>query len=205
MNKVKYIYMYGLLFFSSFTVFSYICYYTDINFPHIRVKQESKEIIQKHYENMLPHVSVNLALGTITLYIFEHVNYNSNDCNFFINFLFWYILADLFFYTIHRTLHTKLFYFLHEKHHEYVYTFGIGAIYSSIPEFILGNMLALIMPAYILKTPYYFNCFIIIYSTFYTTVISHGGYIKSNKHLMHHKKRTCNFGLGIMDRVFNTY
>ena len=176
-----------------------------MNYSQFRVKTESIDAIQKHYEKMIPQVSLNLVLGTITLHIFEYVKYNPNDYTFLINFLLWFLLSDLFFYTIHRLLHRKQLYFLHEQHHEYVYTFGVGAIYSSCPEFIFGNMLVLIVPAYILKIPYFFNCFIIVYSTFYTTFISHGGYISSNNHLKHHRKRTCNFGLGFMDKLFNTY
>jgi len=45
---------------------------------------------------------------------------------------------------------------------------------------------------------------IVKFATFFTVVLSHGGYIVSKSHLNHHLKYRCNYGLAFMDRLLGT-
>ena len=55
------------------------------------------------------------------------------------------ILADFFFYIVHRILHTPRFYYLHKKHHEFNNPYGIGGIYWSIFEMVSANLTAMML------------------------------------------------------------
>ena len=107
------------------------------------------------------------------------------------------------FFTIHKALHRKELYYLHKKHHEYVYTYGIGSIYSSCFEFIVGNLFSLSYPIILLKIPRPHAYIITAMTTFFTVIVSHGGYFKNNKHLQHHITRSKNFGLGLSDIIYS--
>lgn len=196
--------MFAFLFFFTFTTSSILCYYIDINHPKLRVKPESNEVVKKEYLHMLPQVSINLFIGTTILYILD-LNYNTvtNHYHFFTNFFLWFILSDFMFFFIHKTLHRKELYYLHKKHHEYIYTYGIGSIYSSCFEFIVGNIFPLSYPIIILRIPIVHGYIISIMATLFTVIVSHGGYFKSSKHLQHHITRSKYFGLGISDRIYS--
>lgn len=199
--------MFEIIFFLTFCFSSFICFVIDMYYPKLRIKPETNEIVKKEYINMLPQVLLNLSIGTSILHVIDNNYYYDETNNFylFFNFVLWFILADFTFFFVHINLHRKQLYWLHKKHHEYIYTYGIGAIYSSCFEFIFGNIFALTLPLLIVKMPRIHVNKIIIFSTASTVLFSHGGYIKSNKHLQHHKLRTKNFGLGISDRIYGTY
>ena len=196
--------MFAFIFFFTFTVSSLFCYFVDINYPQLRVKPEPNEIVKKEYLHMLPQVSANLFIGTVFLNIID-LNYYTitNNFNLFTNLFFWFILSDGMFFTIHKTLHRKELYYLHKKHHEYVYTYGIGSIYSSCFEFIVGNLFSLSYPIILLKIPRPHAYIITSIATFFTVVISHGGYLKDADHLQHHITRSKNFGLGLSDIIYS--
>lgn len=195
--------MFDNLFFFTFIFISYACYLIDINYPSLRVKAETKEIIKKDYNNMLPQVSLNLLIGSLILNRIDKYYDNYNNNYFIINFICWFVVSDFIFFFIHKNLHKKQFYWLHKKHHEYIYTYGIGAIYSSCFEFIFGNIFPLSAPLYIFNLPRSHTNIIIVFSTFFTVFISHGGYFKNSGHLDHHIARTKNFGFGLSDRIYS--
>ena len=198
--------MFEIIFFLTIFLSSFICFIIDIYYPKLRIKPEINEIVKKEYKKMLPQVLINLSIGSSMLHIIDNYYYEeSNNFYFIFNFLLWFILADFSFFFVHINLHRKQLYWLHKKHHEYIYTYGIGAIYSSCFEFIFGNIISLSFPFLFIKMPRMHICWIIIFSTASTVFFSHGGYIKNNKHLQHHKLRTKNFGLGISDRIYGTY
>jgi sterol desaturase/sphingolipid hydroxylase (fatty acid hydroxylase superfamily) len=196
--------MFALLFFFTFTGSSLFCYYIDINHTSLRVKHESNEIVKKEYLHMLPQVITNLFIGTILLYIIDLNFYAiTNNYYFFVNFFLWFIFTDCMFFFIHKTLHRKELYYLHKKHHEYIYTYGIGSIYSSCFEFIVGNIFPLSYSIILLRIPRSHAYIITMIATFFTVIVSHGGYFKQNKHLQHHIIRSKNFGLGLSDRIYS--
>lgn len=195
--------MFDILFFSTFLFTSLTCYVIDINYPLLRVKKETTEIIKKEYVNMLPQVSLNVFIGTFILNRIGKYYNNNNNNYFIINFILWFIFSDIIFFFVHKNLHKKQFYWLHKKHHEYIYTYSIGAIYSSCFEFIFGNVLPLSLPIILFDIPKHHANIIVVFSTFFTVFVSHGGYFKNNKHLEHHITRTKYFGLGFTDRLYS--
>ena len=93
---------------------------------------------------MLPQVLTNLSIGTGMLHIMDNYYYKeTNNFYFIFNFVLWFILSDFIFFFVHINLHRKQLYWLHKKHHEYIYTYGLGAIYSSCFEFVFGNIFPL--------------------------------------------------------------
>lgn len=198
--------MFEVIFFLTFCLSSLFCYFLDIYFPNLRVKPETNEIVNKEYIKMLPQVLTNLSIGSVILNIIDNNYYEeTNNLLFIYNFIGWFIISDFIFFFVHINLHRKQLFWLHKKHHEYIYTYGLGAIYSSCFEFIFGNILALNTPLLFIKIPRNQIYGIIAFSTSATVIFSHGGYIRNNKHLQHHRLRTTNFGLGISDRIFGTY
>ena len=187
--------------------FSTLCFIIDYYFPYYRIEPLEKTKVINEYNKIIPNVCLNIIVTQpffyLSNYYYRIITKNNNS--FFYNYLVWVLISDLIFYTTHRILHLKRFYFLHALHHSYRYTFGIGAIYSHPIEFIVNNLGSLIVPILILGIPQYQVCFIIIITSFITVVISHGGYIKDQSHLIHHLKCKYNYGLFITDYIFGTH
>ena len=158
---------------------------------------------------MSPLVIFNLVAAYPFFHYAEtnHIQkYDSNTFYPFVNFLLWLLTTDLLFYTIHRAFHTKYLYFIHSIHHNFNYTYGMGAIYAHPIELYLANLLPLAAPMIIFKIPHRQCDIIVFFSTMYTIIISHGGFkLKMGSgHLYHHLKYKCNYGLLKMDRFMGT-
>jgi hypothetical protein len=204
------IYSYADLFFFSYILSSGLCFFVDIFLPKYRVNYCTQDKVVAEYKNMLPLCALNSGLGYIYLDLMEYYftdKENYNDNNLIENFLLWSVLTDFVFYLTHRIFHLKRLYYFHSIHHEYNYTFGMGAIYAHPLDFLITNLVSVSLPILIFKIPYYHSCFITIFATCYTTIISHGGYDNSlgEGHLIHHVKRTHNYGLFIFDRLLGTH
>ena len=200
--------MYYWYFLSSFSLSSFACYIFDIFKPSWRVNAKSISEINNDYVKMLPNVCSNLLVAIPIINNTEIYlnNQEIKSSNFIYNFVIWLSLADIIFYSIHRAFHTKLLYFLHEKHHRFSYTYGMGSIYASVPDFVFANLFPVIAPLFLLQPPDYFVQFIIFFSTIYTVVISHGGFKIFNKtHLFHHIYRNKNYGLLLSDRLLGSF
>lgn len=198
--------MFYELFLSSYLFFSMICFIIDYYYPYYRLIPYEKTKIIKEYKKMMPIVFLNIVISHPFFYLSK--NYykiiNKNNNYFFYNFFLWLILSDIIFYTTHRILHTKKLYFIHALHHSYRYTFGLGAIYAHPIEFVLNNLCSLIVPILLLGIPSNHVTIIILLISFMTVVLSHGGYIKDQSHLIHHLKYTYNYSFFITDYIFGT-
>ena len=199
--------MLNTIFFTSYILFSFICFNIDYFFTNVRLDKPDKNTIIKHYNKMLPNVSQNLILGSLFFYISEKIynpeKYNNNY--FIINFILWLCLTDILFYISHYAFHSKKLYFLHSKHHDFHYTYALGAIYAHPLDFLIVNLLPTTIPIFVFSIPINHINIIILFSVFTTTIISHGGYIEDQNHLTHHLKRTSNYGLLFSDIIFGTY
>ena len=200
----------GFIFLSCYFLSSLFCYGIDILHPDFRVKMESTSVVNREYLNMLPIASTNALIGAgILSAVDNHLSKkeNLNDNYFIANFFLWLIVTDFWFYFMHRLFHTKLLYKYHRVHHDYSYTFGMGAIYAHPLDFLITNIFPISFPIFWFGIPYYHTTIIIMFSTCYTIIISHGGYkINACKgHLIHHVKRKHNYGLFIFDRVLGTH
>ena len=200
----------GFIFLSCYILSSFFCYLIDIYRPDFRLKMELPSIVNREYKNMIPLCSVNALTGTAVLALIDnHIEtYGDYNNNYFItNFILWLIITDFWFYFLHRLFHQKLLYKYHAVHHNYNYTFGIGAIYAHPIDFLVTNIFPVSFPIFWLSIPYKHTTIITIFSTCYTTIISHGGFkVNASKgHLIHHVKRKHNYGLIIFDRLLNTH
>ena len=198
--------MFPIIFINSYILSSFVCFIADYFFPQTRINPLPKQTIIKNYKQILPYVLINLCIS-YPIFDIANIYYNTikpNNLNPIINIFLWLCLSDLIFYTVHRLLHTKQLYFIHSIHHEYRYTHGIGAIYAHPIEFVLNNIVALVLPIYFIGIPLYQGYLIMVFSTFYTVVISHGGFIKDQDHLIHHQTYKYNYGLFVMDNIFRT-
>lgn len=199
------------LFFIFFYGSSLFCAFFDFNYPNYRITK-SQENILKDYKKIAIKVNKNLLISYPVFELFENkilVSENIKDNFYHYNSIYyyftWLILADLLFYSFHRAVHHPKLFFLHKQHHEYIYPYGISAIYSSYIEFILGNLVPLLLPCYLLDIPDEIIRNLIIYSTMWTVIVSHSSLQTfENKHNIHHQKLKYNYGLFISDYIFNT-
>jgi len=222
-------YMYFL---TTYSVCSVSCFLLEIIAPSMRVKEITRHEIVQNYKIMTPTVVANLALAypyysAIEKYLtFDNIIVlNCNDdfsdgyydgysdvycCSlwylyFFYYFFIWLLLTDVSFFAVHYMLHTPQMYWLHAKHHSFRYTHGIGAIYSSVFEFVVGNLGTATLPIYVFSIPQDYVKIIIVLASFYTVVISHSGFKCVNKtHLTHHLKYKVNYGLFLTDKIMGT-
>mgnify|MGYP003683513065 CR=1 FL=1 len=196
-------------FLNTFCVSSLMCFFVDIFAPHYRVNNVSRETIFTDYQNMLPRVAGNLVISYPYFYIVEKYItqiIQPNTYSLLTNIALWVLLMDIMFYSIHRAFHCKYLYHYHSIHHTYRYTYGMGAIYAHWIEFIVANLIPISVPMLLFKFPFYICNNIVLCATFYTVVISHGGFKipLSGGHLYHHLKYKYNFGLFRMDHLMKT-
>lgn len=200
------------LFVITYTFTSLLCFIIEMSMPGVRYYTISENKILINYYDMLPTVIINLLIAYPYFYYIEpyiiYPNLNTDNIYWYLSlvyyFILWLILSDMFFYTIHRLFHHKKLYWLHSKHHKYRYTHGMGAIYASIPDFIICNLVPLTLPIMIMNIPYDYVKMIVIFSSFTTVFVSHSGFIWFNTHLFHHLKFTVNYGFMISDKLFGT-
>lgn len=212
--------MFYKYFITSFSFSSLGCFIYEIFDPNIRVKVIPRSQIIVNYQKMLPSVTGNLLLAYPSFFLSEkYLLYDKLIFSWdyaFVNTILWYfyfiyyffawlLLTDIFFYSVHYMLHTRQLYWLHAKHHSFRYTHAIGAIYSSVFEFLVGNLAAAGLPIYILSIPQDYVKIIIMIASMYTSAISHSGFnIVSKGHMTHHLKYKVNFGLAFVDRFVGT-
>jgi len=197
--------MYFDIFSISYSISSLACFITDYFFPEKRVNSVTKEKVLKDYKAMIPLVSFNLALSyPIFEYSEKYIENNSNHINYFLYFIYWLIFADLIFFTSHYLHHKPKFYqYIHSIHHRYRYTYGMGAIYAHPLDHLSINLFSTFLPIIVYPPNREMAIFIIIFSSSYTVIISHGCYkIFSKSHLRHHLRYKTDFGLFLTDKIF---
>ena len=204
--------MYYTIFLTTFLLTGGSCAFIDFYYPHLRYTKNKNENIKEDYKRMIPVVFRNLIVSYPVFslseyYFFTSYNIKNNIYRYhwIIYTLAWMITSDILFYCIHRLFHTPKLYFLHKAHHEYSNPYGIGAIYCSMVEMVTANLLALLIPIYILDIPENIVYRMIGCMTFWTIFMSHGTLQEvNNSHVIHHRKLKCNYGLLITDRIMGT-
>ncbi len=200
---------YGALFTISYTISSLLCYVIDVAFPEFRVNKLTSEQINKEYKKMLPLCVLNTGIGYSSLCLIENKlidnDYENNNL-FIVNFMLWLVVTDFLFYFLHKLFHLKTLYRFHAIHHEYSYTFGMGAIYAHPLDFLATNIFPVSFPIVIFNIPSNHGNLISLFATIYTVVISHGSFklVSGRGHLIHHVKRKYNYGLFLFDRLLKT-
>jgi sterol desaturase/sphingolipid hydroxylase (fatty acid hydroxylase superfamily) len=188
-------------FISSYLIASAITFYVDLEYPETRQKPENfpdyKGGVLMEYSKIMKVGIVN-CLGSMPFFWnYEYLTLDQkNDHSIAYNFLGWLLITDIVFYTVHRILHLPKLYKYHSLHHSYRYTYGPSAIYSSFVEFFLGNLGPNIVSFQFLQFSHLEMTLFIIFQTFYTVIVSHGGYkFSRNGHLQHHLTNKEPYGL----------
>ena len=122
--------------------------------------------------------------------------------------LFIWIDMDILFYSIHRLEHHPSIYkYIHKKHHELVHPIGVGAVYVHPIDFYVGNIIPIVLSAYMVASNVLVYHIWIIISILSTVTMSHSGFKGiSDQHDYHHTMSKYNYGIDVfMDRLFGTY
>jgi Delta7-sterol 5-desaturase len=130
----------------------------------------------------------------------------------FVKFGILILLTDLMFYWVHRLMHhPKIYFSVHEMHHQHIATSVWSSFYFSKSELILNWMFVVMLPLCLFSIHYHtFNLYLIVISL--SLVKSHSGInigeiYTSSYHDIHHVKFNLNYGssLAIWDKLFGTY
>jgi sterol desaturase/sphingolipid hydroxylase (fatty acid hydroxylase superfamily) len=199
-------------FLNTFLASSGLCFAIDMFGPSLRYNGAvlTRSSIIKDYVNMLPLVTTNVIIGYPFFHYVENKwiideSFTPNNWAWYTNTILWVLMTDFIFYSVHWMLHQRTLYkYIHSVHHQYKYTYGMGAVYAHPVEFYVGNLLPVAAPLVICQMPMETCQWIVKFATFFTVVLSHGGYIVSKSHLNHHLKYRCNYGLAFMDRLLGT-
>ena len=195
---------------ASYLTASAITFFVDLEYPEMRVENPKKKNVPDRKGDLTLEYSKTLKIGCFNILTsfpaFLHFEYYTsdqhNDHSFVYNFIGWLLITDIVFYTVHRILHLPQFYKYHSLHHSYKYTYGPSALYASPLEFYFGNLGPNIVSFMVLQFSQLEMLILIIFQTFYTVIVSHGGYkFSGGGHLQHHLSREEPYGLLLSDKI----
>lgn len=120
------------------------------------------------------------------------------------------VIADVWFYTAHRILHTAYLFRFHAIHHQWHQPVSFAAFYAHPIENMLGNLFTILLAFHILQPSHLLaNFWIVLVIT--QSVLSHSGNLKIGPleikatHDDHHHHYNCDYGNSLfMDRLFQT-
>ncbi|KAJ5102329.1 hypothetical protein NUU61_004551 [Penicillium alfredii] len=118
-------------------------------------------------------------------------------------------LREVIFYYIHRLLHHKWFFWIHQKHHEFNTPIGFAAIYCHPIEMLVQNGLPIALPLAICRGHFITQMLFATYAVWDATA-AHSGYTfgrlpTPELHDLHHEKPLQHYGVvGFMDTLHGT-
>lgn len=185
-------------------IFFWICYYfIGILFPN-----------NTDFKKIYKAIFINSISTIITTYIF--IQFPSLEIENVLKFPLSVLITGMYFYPVHRLLHTKYLYKYHQKHHEYNKPFALAGLYCSIFEMIVLNYFSLMIPLkifYFTQLEMFFLCFLFSFNILkghsglkYKNFL--GSLISNEEHEIHHiyyKYNYCVLPFNILDRIFKTY
>jgi len=120
-------------------------------------------------------------------------------------FFFYIVYYDIFYYFLHRLLHTKYLYSIHKIHHiknipDYYDYYNIHVLELSFTS------IGLIFAIYLYKLYIYQLLYAIIFINVRGILIHDNQfiYLVGDHHLIHHKYYKCNYGEYWLDYIFGT-
>ena len=120
----------------------------------------------------------------------------------FILYIFYY---DIFYYFLHRLLHTKYLYFIHKIHHQKNIPDYYDYYNIHLLEFPITSI-GIIFAIYLFKLYIYQLLFAILFINIRGILIHDNKFIFiiGDHHLLHHKYYKCNYGEYWLDYIFGT-
>ena len=177
-------------------------------------QQTNHNEIMQTYNKIITTVTMNTFVYSIPFIImggyydtlFMHIPFTITKfiCDIFITL----VCIDPLFYLSHRILHINILYKLfHKKHHEITKPVGMSALYTSVTEFYVGNILPIFLPLLLINAhPLTVKIWLIII-LINTIIFAHSGYKQlADFHDKHHKCFTKNYGTDMfVDKLLGTY
>ena len=223
-----------LIFISSYSFLSLICYFLDtsniikkIIYKHYGIplsKINSKDIkfLESLYIKYLPRVCFNVFIlsyfyGMFNLQVVRRFNLKLLENNSYetfhpvkaiIEYSICIFLTDFTFYTCHRISHHPYLYkYIHKKHHEVKNCIGMAGVYTDPIDYFFGNYVPVNLHT-VLIVSHQYTFYLWILKTVYGVIVnSHSGFQNmSEYHDLHHTHFKYNFGIagGYMDKIFGT-
>jgi lathosterol oxidase len=172
----------------------------------------------KEQLKIIPTVIINFTSNYLIIIVYHYFfnSYQYKFLNSIINYGNWrflisFILVSLWGYVTHILMHKPYFYWMHKKHHEYQYPFGIMAYYiSPIENFVLVVVSYFIITFFLTLD----ELLVAVCLNSFYVVTSHCGhhfkfipYIINDDHDLHHHYFTNNYGFftPLLDILFKTY
>lgn len=158
--------------------------------------------------SLVPTVCKNMMYSLPYSLILWYFTPNLRPWLYFDNPIILYLLsvliADFWFYFVHRLMHEK-FYIYHKKHHEYVDTKPIVAVYCSITEALLCDVTSFGLGPSLFKFTSWEMFIWMIFASLHSLLL-HSSFNYSRDHVTHHGKLYINYGLFCFaDKLFGTY
>lgn len=214
-----------IIFITTYTLTSLLCYYYDIydnNYRDKRLEIQSKQELINAYNKYLPTVAFNAIIVTgicvfchhyfltyfnPTLLIYQPLS--TIRLIHIIQYIIAYITADAMFYSFHRLSHIPWLYEYggHGKHHEVKHPIGLAGLYTTPFDLIFSNYIPVgLTVGLIITHPYMFFIWVLC-STYNLVMVSHSGYDIAKFHDLHHQKGGgCNYSItSLTDILMGTY
>ena len=177
-------------FFASFFPF-------DVRSKQIKPSEPVKQVV---FRNML----ISFVSGPIIWLILPDLSIYIID-SYILRFLLCVIIADGWFYMMHRLLHTPSFYKWHKQHHQFYIPYPLVALYASPVEAIFCDFMSVgLGPALLKMNAIEMQVWMI--SMALHSLLIHSTCSYGSDHVEHHGKVSYNFGLfPFFDWLLGTY
>lgn len=148
----------------------------------------------------------NIAVTCIIILMIDFEQFTTSILDSVPLLLIFVLVVDVYFYCMHRLMHTNLFYKFHKQHHtEFHGAIASSGLDSGLIEHLLVSVGSIFVPLMILKP----NQLVIILMCTYagiSSASSHSGYPHARRHYLHHVHKNVNYGTGLylMDFVMGT-
>ena len=210
-NALKYHAIFNAIFYFS----SFLTFLADI--LHLLTKykmQQSKvdKVIQV-YKKIIPTVLFNTLVGVFPLFIVACFFMNFMDYSFSVYKLVFDLIAapiltDILFFFCHKLLHKPIIYkHFHKKHHEITAPIGMSAVYMTLTDLYIGNIVPVFLPLILLSSHSMTFTIWVAIVTINTIIFAHSGYkYIADFHDIHHSHFKYNFGINLfMDKIMGTH
>lgn len=207
--------VYYCIFNSTYYISSGILFLFDYygTFAYHKAQDSSNNEIMEVYRYVLPVVVKNTFLFSVPfallggLYDVKYQgDFSMMKCLF--DMFVALLCIDPFFYCVHRMLHIPMLYkLIHKKHHEITKPVGMAAVYSTVANFYLNDVIPVYLPLYITGAhPITVKIWTVI-SVSNAVIFAHSGFKWiASFHDKHHQCFTKNYGTDFfVDKLMGTY
>ncbi len=171
-------------------------------YAYLAVKKTDYQDNAEPAYTLLQNVACNLLITELVFllgWMFDLLV--CHDCGFsLLRLIMFYILQDIYFYSVHRFLFHGPLWNWHSYHHAYITS--VAAWYGHPIEHLVLNLGSIIVPYWVFSNPSWV-LFVIILQQIYTSV---NGHTKTSPHSIHHLRNNMRFGsIYLIDRLMGSF